>query len=120
MLFTIDGLEMTDIPKRRKADYQRWLKQLSPSDHDKIVAELNRLIDERAGQKFKPTSLLPGNDWSGSVFEPIFAVCGESVQAAGWFFGLIVWQTMIKRPEKWYFTDTDMPGREILGKVYFL
>lgn len=118
-LFTIEEVEITDIPARRRSDFRIWRGRLSDADYQAVVEEINRRIDANGGRDVVVSSFLPGNDWTGTPFEPLYHACHEDIQASGWFFGLIMWQTIIDRDDVWYFMKTEMPDREILGITYF-
>ena len=119
MLFSIDGTEMQTVPARRRKDFDTWKDRLEDDEYKAVQHEINRLIDEGEGKDVVVSSFLPGKDWIGTVFEPLYHACKKNVEVSGWFFGLIVWQTMIERDDKWFFMKTEMPDRDILGMTYF-
>lgn len=74
MLYSIDtGKYVTSVP--HKADFDKWMKKLSASDYQAIADALNDKIDE---SDINTTGWLPGHDWTGTVFQPIYEACGQN------------------------------------------
>jgi hypothetical protein len=92
---------------------------LSDTDYENVVEAINNFIDKVPLDKPFVSSLIPGNNWAGTAYEPLYIACGQSKEKSGWFFGLIVWQVMINRPEDWMFKIADKEGDEILGTTYW-
>jgi hypothetical protein len=116
MLYTIDSdSEITKIPHRR--EFERWRSRLTDSEYQAIVDDLNSRID---GTEIQTSSWMPGSDWSGTVFQPIYEkACEFSETASGLFFGLIVWVVFMDRPEWWSFGRYEKNGMPITGITYF-
>lgn len=116
MLYAIESnTEITTIPHRR--DFDRWRKKLSDVEYQAIVDELNGRID---GTEIQTSSWIPGSDWYGTVFQPIYEnACDYSAQSSALFFGLIVWKVFMDRPEWWSFGRYEKDGRQISGMTYF-
>ena len=116
MLYSIDSnSEITSIPHRR--EYNRWRSRLSDSEYQAILDELNNRID---GTEIQTSSWIPGSDWSGTVFQPIYErACEFSETSSGLFFGLIVWVVFMERPEWWSFGRYKKDGVSIKGITYF-
>ena len=83
----------TDKPIKEvpfKTQYAEWMGRLSPQQIRDIKAELNALID---GTEVNTSSWMPGEDWTGTPYEPIYTKatrCDEF--AAARCFGLMVWE----------------------------
>ena len=118
MLYSLDDKEITDIPKRRQREFNMWRSNLPDSDYEAVVEAINEYINAVDSDKPFVSSFIPGSDWTGTVYEPLYIACGRSVEQAGWFFGLIVWQVMIDHPEEWVFKPADKDG-DILGTTYW-
>ena len=88
MLISIDnGKIISRIPY--KSSYDTLKKRLSKEEFDAITEELNSRINSK---QILTSSWLPGSDWTGTVFYPIYSkACNENVEEAGKFFGLILW-----------------------------
>jgi hypothetical protein len=104
-----------------------------------IEGEINRRLDELIaspsanwgsitntsieGGKANLTTGVRG-DWSGTVFEPVYEVCGFHEKRAGMLFGNIWKRVIIGRRERWIGirADPTFPQRGITleGKSYFL
>jgi len=69
MLYSvISQKRVTTIPYPR--DYKRWRAKLPDLDYEAITAELTRRI---YGTEIQTSSWMPGKDWSGTVFDPIYS-----------------------------------------------
>lgn len=113
---------VTRLPHR--GDFDTWTARLSAAEIQAIEDELNRLIDDglTRGQEVQVAGWMPGADWSGTVWDPIYTkAASRSVGAAALCFGLFVWKVMMERPEDWSFVSdaTNPDGSPIRSKVYF-
>jgi hypothetical protein len=82
MLWSIEnhGLErITTIPHER--EYRIWTSRLREEDIDAITREFERLVDE-SGKEVVTSSWLPGSDWSGTPFEPIYDTAARGDEEA--------------------------------------
>lgn len=116
MLISIDtGHLINYIPHGE--EYKIWKSCLTEDQFEAICAELDRRIE---GGEVHTSSWIPGEDWTGTVFEPIYeAACRRNVDAATLCFGLILWEVMRRRPEKWSFGRYEKDGIPIRGLTYF-
>ncbi len=116
MLYSIDTDEyITDIP--HKEDYERWRSRLTDTEYKSIVDELNSMIGD---EQIKTSSWMPGSDWSGTVFEPIYSrACNYDEGASAKFFGLLLWGVMLNHPSVWAFGRYEKDGIPIEGLTYF-
>lgn len=115
MLYDISKDKVIDrIPHQSK--YSFWKSRLSNEDYEKIFEELNNRIDE---DEVHTSSWIPGSDWSESVFNPIYITCDNNEDDAAKFFGLILWEVMLNRPEVWSFGRYNLNGIPIEGLTYF-
>jgi hypothetical protein len=105
------------IPFKIQFDVLR--NRLSASEFDEMVARINELIDE-SGAEIATAGWLPGSDWTGTAFEPIYnkAARGDFDLAAK-FFGQLVWYAVMKRPERWASGRYELEGRDIGSRTYF-
>lgn len=126
----------------RKLDYEdefnkRWLR-ISQERRDAIETEINRRLHELLespnpkwgsimntsieGGKANPHTGLRG-DWSGTVFDPIYQVCGESEEQAALMYGTVWKKVIIERAEPWVGLRADptfpKQGITLQGKSYF-
>ena len=116
MLYSIDKLQVvTSIPHEKQ--YRARKNRLSASEIAAIAKELNRLIDKCPVQT---SSWMPGSDWRGTVFEPIWAkACEYNAEVAALCFGLILWEVMMDRPDTWSFGRYSVNNVPIKGLTYF-
>lgn len=116
MLYSVDSGKYVKLTPHQK-EFNAWMKKLSSVDYQAVIDELNRKID---GSEINTSSFIPGSDWSKTVFQPIYFACDEDDVNAGLFFGLILFDLMIKRPECWGFGRYEKDGLPIRGMTYFL
>lgn len=116
MLYDLHENEIKRIPKSREVNYQKWRKKLSNEEYNNAVSEIKRLIN---GKDNFNSSYLPGKNWLGTPLEPLYHACGKSEEQSGYFFGLLVWEVIIKDSDVWYFKSPDKDSDDPLGKVYF-
>lgn len=111
------GKTIDRIPFRSEFDALRV--RLSPAEFDGMVARVNELIDE-TGAEIATAGWLPGGDWTGTPFDPIYtkAARGDFNRSA-LFFGQLVWYTIMKRPERWGSGRYQKDGRDIGSRTYF-
>uniref|UniRef100_Q3ASP9 Uncharacterized protein n=1 Tax=Chlorobium chlorochromatii (strain CaD3) TaxID=340177 RepID=Q3ASP9_CHLCH len=116
MLYSIESnSQITHIPHHK--DFTSWRKRLSDDEYQAIVDDLNSRID---GTEIQTSSWMPGSDWRGTVFQPIYEkACRYSKESSAKFFGLIVWKVFMDRPEWWAFGRYEKDGIQISGITYF-
>jgi len=113
------GTPFRHIPSKRESDYRNWLRtmaQLFPTAEADIREALNQYINEWLAEKAGIpnaafcSSWIPGPDWGegNPVYEPIYRTMmhlyndhGLAHPRAGWFFGLMLMDVMIRRNDNW-------------------
>lgn len=117
MLLSIDTGKLVDtLPHKR--DFERWRKNISDADYDKVVDAINNRID---ASEVNTAGWLPGHDWTGTVYEPLYFACKQNQAQAGMFFGLIVFKTLMERTDHtWGFGRFEKDGVPIQSMTYFL
>ena len=118
MLIDIDsGKSIDAVPFRSDFDVVR--ARFSEPEFDAMVARINELIDD-AGSEIATAGWLPGSDWTGTPFEPIYTKAArEDFGRSAMFFGQLVWYTVMKRPERWGSGRYQVDGRDIGSRTYF-
>jgi hypothetical protein len=118
MLIDIDtGRVIDEVPFRRDFDVLRG--RLSEAEFDTMVTGINVLIDE-AGAEIATAGWLPGSDWTGTPFEPIYTTAArEDFSRSAMFFGQLVWYAVMNRPERWGSGRYQKDGRDIGSRTYF-
>jgi len=114
MLYDLKDNQLTHIP--HSEEYEQWRARLSDTDYDAIIAELHRIMDEN--QIFN-ASYIPGSDWQGTVYQPIYHACDENWDEARLFYGLLVWGAVQLHADDWRFYREERPGRDPIGLTYF-
>ena len=95
---------------------KQWL---SEGEYQAMMDELNRIVQRSLddNNKVVVSSFIPGSDWTGTVWEPIYTkACGFDFDHAAQFFGLLVCQALIDRKETWYFIKQESAAK---GMIYF-
>jgi hypothetical protein len=83
------------------------------------MAEIDARIDA-AGGEIATAGWLPGADWRGTPFWPIFTKAARrNEELAGKMFGLLVWCTVRARPEAWGSKRCEIDGEDIGSRTYF-
>ncbi len=103
------------IPHKR--GYNHWRNRLTDAEYQAIYDELNSRI---SGSEIETSSWIPGRDWSGTVFQPIYEkACQYNEDAAAKFFGLILWHVVMDHEEVWSFGRYRLGDIPIEGLTYF-
>src|SRR3954451_22994366 len=118
MLIDIDSGKTKDhVPY--EPQFEALRRRLSTPEFDAMVARINDLIDE-AGGEIATAGWLPGSDWTGTPFEPIYTKAArQDFDRSAMFFGQLVWYTIIQRPERWGSGHYQVDGRDIGSRTYF-
>lgn len=119
MLFQIDGSgnarRIDYLP--HSGDYALWRAGLSDAEYTAIIDEIERRM---SGKEIEASSFLPGADWRGTPFWPIYeSACNRDFDAARKFFGLLVWEYMRGRSDCWSFGRYDVRNVAVEGLIYF-
>jgi hypothetical protein len=117
ILYAINtGKYVTKLPHRKEFDC--WMKKLDILQYDKICNELNKKINL---SDVNTSSWIPGNNWTGTVYQPIYKACGCNTNVSAQFFGLILFDLLMKRQDAvWGFGKYEKNGIPIKGTTYFL
>lgn len=119
MLFTInDNGELNEINYiPHLAEYNLWRSRLSDDEYNAIIEKLNNLI---TGTEVKTAGWIPGNDWSDTVYEPIYTkACNYDETQSGLCFGLFVWVVFLRREDAWSFGRYEINNIPIRSLTYF-
>ena len=97
--------------------YRAWCSKLSGAELQVIKDELDSRIK---GSEIETSSWMPGSNWTGTVFDPIYVkACSLNEEAAAKMFGLILWEVVMNRPEQWACGRYQKDGIDIRGMTYF-
>ncbi len=98
-------------------EYAAFMARMSASEIADIKAELNNRID---GTEIQTAGWMPGSDWTGTVFQPIYEKAARrDSSAAARCFGLMVWEVFMRRPETWTSGRFENNGEPIGSRTYF-
>jgi len=116
MLYSIESNEeIKHIPYKK--DYDRWRCKLADSEYQAIIHELSSKIH---GTEIQTSSWIPGDDWTDTVYDPIYVkACNQDPVASAKFFGLLVWEAMLQDDSHWAFGRYEKDGIPIEGLTYF-
>lgn len=116
MLYSIESnTYINGIP--HQADYDRWRNGVSDLEFQAIFDELNSRISD---SQIETSSWIPGSDWTGTVFQPIYEkACQYDQGAAAKFFGLILWKVVMQHEKVWSFGRYKLGDVPIEGLTYF-
>jgi hypothetical protein len=113
------GTPFHNIPTKRQSEYNNWLRTMAhlfpnaeAAIRDALSAHINGWLLQNQGTTHAAfcSSWIPGSDWGkgAGVYQPIYLTMmhlyGNRDLAhprAGWFFGLILMDLMIHRPDAW-------------------
>ena len=116
MLYSVDVGEYVNYIPHEK-DFKSWRGRLTDAEYNAIVDELNTLI---AGDEIHTSSWIPGSDWSGTVYDPIYRkACLQNPETSGLCFGLFLWVAIQNHAEVWGFGRYEKNGTPINGMTYF-
>ena len=72
------------------------------------------------GTEIQTAGWMPGKDWTGTPFQPIYEKAARySEEAAARCFGLMVWEVFMERDEKWTSGRFEKDGEPIGSRTYF-
>ena len=116
MIYSLDSREyIKNIPHRK--EYDIWRSRMSVQEYAAIIAALNARIE---ADEIVTSSWIPGSDWTGTVYEPIYSkACCMHENHAAMFFGLLVWEVVLNREDVWSFGRYEKSGVPIEGMTYF-
>jgi hypothetical protein len=110
-----DGRTIDSIPYRK--DFELYCSRLTATDIAGIKQALHGMID---GTSIQTAGWMPGDDWTDTPFDPIYAKAAKYDYAtAAKCFGLFVWVVFMERPERWYTGRFEMNGEPLSSRTYF-
>lgn len=115
-LYLVEDLEREVDFVPYEAEFNKIRARLSDEEYESILRELNGMIE---GDEIHTSSWMPGSDWSGTVFHPIYLAARRNEQTAARFFGLVVWRVFMDRPEDWGSGRYEKNGVPLTGRTYF-
>lgn len=111
----MSGVWITRVPYAQ--EYAQFMKRMTTAEISASKARLDELID---GTETQTAGWMPGKDWTGTPFQPIYDKAARySEEAAARCFGLMVWEVFMERPEKWTSGRFEKDGEPIGSRTYF-
>lgn len=117
MLLSPDtGKLVTTIPY--KHEFNIWKKRLTEDEYNGLIDILTEKINSN---EIHTSSWIPGSDWTNTPFQIIYdKACEYNEEHSAMFFGLILWDAVMRHPECWAFGHYNFKnGSEIKGTTYF-
>lgn len=109
------GKRVTAVPYA--AEYHQFLSRLTQHEIASIRAALNSKIH---GTEIQTAGWMPGSDWNGTPFQPIYEKAARhDYGASARCFGLMVWEVFMERPETWTSGRFEKDGVPIGSRTYF-
>lgn len=98
-------------------DYQTFMSRMTAAEIAAIRGALDTMIQ---GTEIQTAGWMPGADWTGTPFQPIYEKAARFDEAAAArCFGLMVWEVFMQRPEVWTSGRFEKDGEEIGSRTYF-
>ena len=117
MLYSVDTQRYVKTLPHQK-DFDVWRKRLTETEYQDVCDEITKHFDE---SEVNTSSWIPGHDWSGTPYGPLFRACNNNKESSGLFFGQIVFKLLMERPDAvWGFGRYEKDGMPIKGITYFL
>jgi hypothetical protein len=100
-----------------QSEFRRWKRNMTAAEIAAVRDEIHRMLDSGP---IHTTSWMPGSDWSGTPFDPIYwkGTRQDNVAAAK-CFGFFVMECILEREEPWGFGHYEKDGIPIKGRTYF-
>jgi hypothetical protein len=122
MLYDFDhgGIQVTAVPFR--GSYQSYLRRLTRKVGPQAIVPIKAAIDTELVAGIVTTSWMPGADWTGTVYQPLYDAVADFEEGAK-FFGLVVCDCVLNRcgetNEDWGYGHYELYGIPIKGRTYF-
>lgn len=99
-------------------DYIRYTSQLTEDELNAIFDEFDKYFE---GRDIIESSFVPGSDWSGTVYDPIFKKPAKKDHyKAAMIFGLLLCKYVVDRDDYWSATkNIEINGFIPNGTLYF-
>lgn len=102
------------------AEFEICAARLSHNGRQAIFDELEKRIEAKPeDKKIETSSWIPGSDWTGTVFYPIYVASNYDPEIAAKFFGQLVWCYFRDREDVWAFGRYKKDEVPIRGLTYF-
>lgn len=104
----------------KKTPYPETFRLLNKMSEVQLSAARDALNDMIEGDEIHTAGWMPGSDWTGTPFQPIYEIAANrDYSMAAKLFGLLVFETFMNRDEKWYTLRAEKDGYPIGSRTYF-
>ena len=109
------GKQITQVPYAK--GYQTFMSRMTAAEIAAIRHALDAMVQ---GTEIQTAGWMPGADWTGTPFQPIYEKAAHYDEgAAARCFGLMVWEVFMQRPEVWTSGRFEKDGEEIGSRTFF-
>lgn len=117
MLIDVDSKKpITGIPYGK--NWKLLVDRLSTDELAAAKDEINRLADAQG--KIFTAGWLPGADWNGTPFQPIYDKAARNdYSLSALLYGLLVYVTVMEREDTWASGRYRVGDRDIGSRTYF-
>jgi hypothetical protein len=96
----ITGRRIDVVPHLK--EFERRRSRLTSAEFDAVLDALTLKLEETPVGKSISASWIPGADWTGTVYMPLYAkACGHDFVAAALFFGSVMKWAVIHHDSHW-------------------
>ncbi len=117
--------QATSVPRIRKKFFELGKGRMSGLEYNKMKEYANQLIDDKITHSNGKTEFivpgwLTGSWWNGTPLQILYdkVFVNDNKTCALWY-GILMYEIMIERPELWYATKTVFNGRDFEQAVYW-
>ena len=118
--FDHGGITVKQVPFLPK--YRAYLRRLAHKVHPKAIDTAKRAFHAELHDGIVTTSWVPGADWRGTAYQPLYDAVSDPQEAAK-FFGLVACECVLERcfehDEDWGYGHYEKDGIPIKGRTYF-
>jgi len=119
-IFSIKSPKKAITRLRHRDTYDQFKSNMTDEEFEGIMAALNLMIAQfPEGQQVTTASYIPGDDWTGTLFQPIFTACKGDLKVAKSFFAQLIWVAFQKHSDDWMFLRKNSDEDQLLGVTYF-
>ena len=106
MLYNIYGKEINEVFHKESIHLINKIgNEEKKAINDCLQKKIESVLSEPVGKQILTSSFIPGEDWTNTVFQPIYSVAADCNQElAAKLFGLILMQNF--RPSSVFFQKT--------------
>ncbi len=115
MLYSVESQTVVDrMPYQRQLG--RWMIRLTSGEKEAIERSLRAHI---ADGQLAMGGVIPGINWEGAPFAPIWRVCKQTTITANLCVALWVYDMMLRDEAWWGFRENENEGESLESLTYF-